>query len=193
MKIDTRLIEADVRWNSRVITIEDVAILADLMDKSYKDTIDYEGETLEQCAEEMRGTLTGKYGPFIDAASFCTIVDGIAASASIVTLYKGKPLLAFSMTSPTFQGQGMARYLIERSIDGLSKLGYPDFYLVVTSGNISAERLYTKIGFKVLGIAKPATAPPPLLKMFRVEQQPCRHFRTFLLHSGNCQARLCCF
>ena len=160
MKINTSLMNLEDKWQSRIISVEDAAILAELMDMAYQGTIDHEGETLDQCLEEMRGTLGGKYGAFLNFASFCAISDNAAISASIVTFYKGIPLLAYSMTSPDFQGKGIGRYLIERSIDALAKHGYPDFYLVVTSGNRPAENLYARVGFKYLGSAKPGDAPP---------------------------------
>ena len=94
--------ELDSRAVGRA-SIDDVDALAELMDESYRSTIDFEGETLQQCADEIRGVLCGKYGPRISEASFVAVVDDEIASACLVILWKGKPLIAYTMTSPRFQ------------------------------------------------------------------------------------------
>jgi ribosomal protein S18 acetylase RimI-like enzyme len=154
MRIATRKIESVADLPFRPLELADAQALAVLMDEAYRGTIDHEGETPEQCLEEMTGTLTGKYGPFLGFASFGIFEEGQAVSVSIVTLWKEKPLLAWSMTHPRAQGKGYAKFLIERSIDALARNGYPEVWLVVTDGNVSAEHLYRKIGFQLIG-------PPP--------------------------------
>jgi len=160
MKIKTRTIPVAGDVPHRAVTLADVPALAILMDRAYTGTIDHEGETLEQCQDEMQGTLTGRYGPFLDFASFAVFEAGHALSASLVTLYKEKPLLAFSMTAPEAQGKGYAGFLIERSITALAEHGHREFHLVVTDGNTPAERLYRKLGFITLGSALPGQAAP---------------------------------
>ncbi|MBS1963678.1 MAG: GNAT family N-acetyltransferase [Bdellovibrionales bacterium] len=132
----------------RNVSVEDAEALGPLMDRAYTNTIDWERETPEQCVEEMRGTLTGKYGPFLDRASFLIETEGRIVSASLVTLYKEMPLLAFSMTDPDFQGRGYGRFLIERSLSALFAAASPALYLAVTEGNSSAQRLYARLGFR---------------------------------------------
>jgi ribosomal protein S18 acetylase RimI-like enzyme len=144
----------------RSITEAEVSKLAVLMDAAYTGTIDDEGETIEQCADEMRGTITGKYGPFVAQASNFILVNEEAAAACLVTMWKDKPLIAFSMTNPKFQRQGLSGLLIKKAINELTGIGEKHLFLVVTEGNNSAQNLYRKIGFKDLGIAKPATPPP---------------------------------
>ncbi|MEK6579233.1 MAG: GNAT family N-acetyltransferase [Bdellovibrionota bacterium] len=160
MRINTREISADDCIRSAQIFSDDYKLLGALMLCSYRVTIDDEGETDVQCIEEIKGTLAGKYGPFLDFASFMICDSEKALSASAVTEYKGKPLLAFSMTNPTHQGKGYARFLIERSISALFKKGWPELYLVVTEGNAPAEFLYQKLGFKKVGPALPQQPPP---------------------------------
>lgn len=135
-------------------------MLAQLMDEAYQGTIDHEGETREQCEQEMRGTINGKYGEFVPDASHMIVTDGVAAAACLVTMWQGKPLIAFSMTSPKYQQQGLSRLLIEKAISALHQNDEGTLYLVVTDGNTSAQNLYSKIGFKELGVALPKTPPP---------------------------------
>jgi GNAT superfamily N-acetyltransferase len=161
MKIMTRPISPEAGRSHRRITVTDIDALGVLMDRSYTGKIDHEGETPEQCRNEMKGTLEGKYGPWIDFASFVATdpASGLLLSASIVTFWKEMPLLAFSMTDPSARGQGLAGFLIERSIDALARNSFHDFYLVVTQGNDAAERVYRRLGFELLGPALPKQPP----------------------------------
>jgi RimJ/RimL family protein N-acetyltransferase len=77
----------------------------------------------------------------------------VAASTSLITLWKDHPLLAFSMTAPQYQGRGLAGFLICKSLFALKLAGYSELYLVVTEGNTPAEKLYRKIGFEFIGPA----------------------------------------
>lgn len=129
--------------------------LSELLDISYRGTIDHEGESPEQCLSEIQATIGGKYGAFLATASFVSVVDGRAIGASMITLWKGDPLIAFTMTDPSKQGKGLAAHLIRKSLYALRAEGYKELYLVVTEGNVPAERLYRKLGFEFLGPAMP--------------------------------------
>jgi RimJ/RimL family protein N-acetyltransferase len=141
----------------RPVRLDDAEDLAHLMDRAYAGTIDHEGETPEQCLAEMRGTLEGKYGPWLARASFALEDPARPAgqrlvSASILTLWKGRPLLAWSMTLPDAQGRGHAGRLIQRSRSALAEHGHAELFLAVTEGN-PAQMLYAKLGFAVVGRA----------------------------------------
>jgi GNAT superfamily N-acetyltransferase len=144
----------------RRIEIKDVNILARLTDVAYQGTIDHEGESLDQCADEMRETITGKYGEFVSEASQLIIRDGKAVSACLITMWKNRPLVAFTMTDPAYQRQGLSQHLMKASLQALAKIDEPILYLVVTEGNLSAQNLYRKLGFKDLGIAQRGQPPP---------------------------------
>lgn len=161
MKIQTCAVPVARELSYRQVTVQDAETLGGLTECSYRGTIDQEEETHEQCIEEMRGTLTGKYGPFLDFASFVITEGGNAVSASLITFWKERPLLAFSMSDPSVQGKGYAGFLIERSISALFEKGYPELYLVVTQGNAPAEHLYRRLGFSLIGPALPKQPAPP--------------------------------
>ena len=161
MKVATRVVP--LPGNSapfRPVKPQDAAPLALLMERAYRGTIDDEGETPEQCLEEVRALFAGKYGRFLDDASFLIERDGQSISASLVTLWEGQPLLAFSMTVPNERRKGHAGFLIRRSIDALASRGHQDLYLVVTDGN-PAERLYAKLGFVRTPAARTPAAEGP--------------------------------
>ena len=155
MKIPTTPLPVNRELWFRRVTSDDAVALALLMDRAYRGTIDHEGESPAQCLEEMHGTVTGKYGPFLDGASFVITEGQNSLSASLVTFWKEKPLLAFSMTDPSAQNKGYSKFLIERSISALAEAGYSQLFLVVTEGNSAAERLYDRIGFIKSGPTRP--------------------------------------
>ncbi len=136
-------------WKCRTISQKDAELLGVLMLESYRDTIDYEGETLEDAVSEVGATLDGKYGLFLEECSFLIEKKGKALSACIVVLSAEikLPLLAYVMTHPRTQNQGMATFLIGKSINALIIQGYEELYLAVTKGNTAAQHIYEKMGF----------------------------------------------
>jgi RimJ/RimL family protein N-acetyltransferase len=162
MKIRTAIQDVPELENfiSEKIESSHVPELAKLMDASYKNTIDYEGETPEQCVQEMKDTIAGKYGPFIYSASFILKNKDKAVSAILLTEWKSQPLIAYTMSDPDFQGKGLAKNLIRKSISALAKLNRKELFLVVTDGNTSAQNLYKSLGFEEKGLALAGTPPP---------------------------------
>ncbi|MBY0360243.1 MAG: GNAT family N-acetyltransferase [Candidatus Obscuribacterales bacterium] len=137
----------------RNLTSEDTSLLGPLMFEAYKGTIDDEGQTLEESLVEAGDTLKGKYGKIIWPASFIAMDKEIAAAATVVTDYvKTGPLLAFVLTSPSYQKRGLGTKLIELTLNGLAKAGIKQLRLVVTELNENALRLYIKLGFAIESI-----------------------------------------
>lgn len=160
MCIATKPVAASSTVSFRRVNVDDAEILGALMDVAYQGTVDHEGESPAQCVEEIRGTLTGKYGPFLDFASFLIAENGEALSTALITFWKDQPLLAFSMTAPRAQGKGYAGLLINQAISALSAHGYPQLFLAVTDANAPAVALYKKLGFKRRGESRSGTPPP---------------------------------
>ena len=152
MKMRLKLTEQDVidTWNCRTVMREDMSSLAILMLESYRGTLDYEGETIDDAMSEIEETFNGKYGPLIEGCSLLIEEDGRALSACLITIPAEArvPLLAFSMTHEDFKNQGMATFLLKKSINALLAQGHRELQLVVTSSNVSARHLYEKIGFR---------------------------------------------
>ena len=151
MKLALKKQEVEESRKCRNISAKDMRSLGILMLESYRGTIDYDGETEEDGTSEIRETIDGKYGPLLEECSFLIQENEQAASACIITWSEKEnlPLLAFSMTHPDFKNQGMATFLLKKSINTLLAQGYNELYLVVTKGNIEAEHLYAKMGFQV--------------------------------------------
>lgn len=160
MRIATQPISPKEPFTFRAVSLADAEMLGVLMDVAYQGTVDHEGESRAQCVEEIRGTLTGKYGPFLDFASFLIEENGQAVSTALLTLWKEQPLVAFSMTAPGAQGKGYAGFLLKQAISALYAKGYPELFLAVTDANTPAVSLYKKLGFEHRGESRAGTAAP---------------------------------
>ncbi len=99
--------------------------------------------------------MSGDYGEFLPDCSEIIERDGKPVSATLVTRYQGKPLLAFSFTAPDWKRHGLARAGLLRAMDRLCELGETELGIVVTRGNEPAEALYASLGFR----AHPGQAP----------------------------------
>lgn len=137
---------------TRNISNKDSYFLGSLMLNAYKDTIDYEGESLEDAISEVKATLNGKYGRFMEDCSYLIEKDGKAISTSIITWFDeiDNPFLVFLMTHPRHKNHGLATYLLKKSINALLHDGHSELYLVVTKGNEPAEQVFKKIGFQII-------------------------------------------
>ncbi|MBX9721485.1 MAG: GNAT family N-acetyltransferase [Candidatus Obscuribacterales bacterium] len=119
----------------------------ELLYASYKGTVDDEGETLEESKQEAKESLDGKYGPAIWEASFAISANNMLASACLVIDRQG-PFMAYVVTSPQFQGKGLAKELIFHSLNALHLRADKNLTLVVTATNTPALALYRKLGFQ---------------------------------------------
>ena len=138
-------------WDYRTIAHSDIDSLGTLMLESFRNTIDYEGETLTDAVGEVKATLNGKYGPFLRECSYLIEEKGQPISACIVVYSEemSHPLITYTMTHPNYTNRGMATFLLKKSMNALLARKYKGVYLVVTEGN-PARQIYEKIGFRPL-------------------------------------------
>lgn len=133
----------------RTFEPSDAPALGELMYRAYLDTVDYDGETPEQAADEIRRTVEGSYGPFLRSCSKVLVRSGGLRSATLVTRYQDRPFVAFTFTDPAFGRQGLARACMQAAMASLVDLGERELRLVVTRANEPAVRLYDALGFEV--------------------------------------------
>lgn len=148
MRANLKLVSLEPRFEARILRLEDADALGLLMHAAYHGTIDDEGETPDQFVAEARATLGGKWGEFVSDASYVIEMGGRIVSATVVTMWKSEPLLAYSVTDPPYQGRGMGSFLIRRTMNALAAKGCSHLDLGVTAGNAAAEHLYRKLGFE---------------------------------------------
>ena len=130
-------------------TAADQNNLASLMYHAYFGTIDYESEDGAQALNEVRRTFAGDYGSFLWSASRVVERGRILASAALITRWKNRPFVAFSMTHPQFRRQGLARGCLESAVNQLLLEGERELRLVSTVANVAAMGLYLNLGFVV--------------------------------------------
>ncbi|MCB0414109.1 MAG: GNAT family N-acetyltransferase [Bdellovibrionales bacterium] len=123
---------------------------------SIQNTVEYDGETPDDCIEDMKATFNGKYGKWIKEASFC-VEDDDKIIGSVVFVYSHEenlPLLAFNMCHPDFQRKGISTFLIRKGMNALQDIGYSRAFLAVDKNNLPAISLYKKLGFYFSTISK---------------------------------------
>lgn len=140
----------DREWPCRAVRETDAQDLAILMYASFRGTIDDEGETFANAVREIEKTLIGDYGKLLLECSFVIEEGELLASACLISWFDlhEAPLVVFTMTRPEHKGQGMARFLLQRSINSLIDQGYSQLTLIVTDGNRPAQDLYVSLGFR---------------------------------------------
>jgi len=139
-------------WNHRPVRTSDRKDLAILLYAAFRGTIDDEGETFGDAMTEIDRAFAGDYGDLLLDCSFVIERNEFLASACLIGLSQpdGVPLVVFSMTRPDAQRRGLARYLLQQSIDALLDRGYERLRLVVTDGNAPAQSLYASLGFRLI-------------------------------------------
>lgn len=139
-------------WPIRAATRDDADDLAILLYAAFRGTVDDEGESFDEAVREIEKTLTGAYGRLLFDCSFVIEDSGLLASACLISFYEpsASPFVVYTMTRPEFKGRGMGRTLLKRSINGLVDRGYARLELIVTDGNVPAQRLYTALGFRAI-------------------------------------------
>ena len=150
--MELRLTRQEIRasWPCRAVHPADREDLAILLYAAFRGTIDDEGETFAEALAEIDKVFSGDYGSLLLDCSFVVERSEFLASASLICLSEpdGVPLVVFSMTRPDAQRRGLARYLLQRSMDALLDRGHKRLRLIVTEGNAPARSLYASLGFR---------------------------------------------
>lgn len=119
---------------------------------AYMDTVDYEGEDLEQTKEEIRRVYEGYYGPLMKDASFIYLEGDTVYAGLLTCLYRGEPHITYTFTRKSRQRLGYATQIIGLASQKLYELGYHSLFLYVTLENTHAYRLYESLGFQEVPI-----------------------------------------
>jgi GNAT superfamily N-acetyltransferase len=122
--------------------------LAHLMLAAYRGAADDEGETIAEALQEVDNVLVSADRPFIPEASFVIEIDAALASASLVSLFRGAPLITHIMTHPSYKRRGLGAAALLSSAHALREQGWILLSLYVTEGNVPALALYRKLSFQ---------------------------------------------
>jgi len=148
LQLETQAFGRD--WAYRPVQAGDTDDLAILLYAAFRGTIDDEGEPFSAAVSEIEKTMSGDYGRLLTDCSFVIAENGFISSACLISWYEPakSPFVVFTMTHPESKMQGMARFLLKKSINALISRGYTQLTLIVTDGNAPAQHLYASLGFE---------------------------------------------
>jgi ribosomal protein S18 acetylase RimI-like enzyme len=135
------------RVGLRPMVRSDAPALGRLFYAAYLGSVDYEGESEADALAVVTGTFDGEYGAWIAPASMLLEEAGQPVSASVVTTWQGRPLLAFAVTHPARKNEGLSRTCTTAAMQALARAGHRELYLFVTGTNAPACALYRRLGF----------------------------------------------
>ncbi|NVM37791.1 MAG: GNAT family N-acetyltransferase [Candidatus Lokiarchaeota archaeon] len=126
--------------------------IVDLFKNAYENTVDQRilrYQDTERIYQMLQMIINNKRGSFIflKDCSFIATKDNKVIGVILIALNMNKPLILDIAVSRDYQGQGIGRNLILKSIKSLST-NFSELSLTVTKDNFSAEQLYQSLGFK---------------------------------------------
>ena len=140
---------AEATWRNP--SIADQHILADLMLDSYRGTIDYDGETLDDALREVESYFARHLADstWLET-SWLAFIENDLACASLIGFWQDRdsPIIAYVMTASRWKGKHFATIGVSRSLQSLAEKNYTNVHAVITEGNVPSERVFTQIGFR---------------------------------------------
>lgn len=135
-------------YRLRRLTDKDGILIGDLLFKSFRGSIDDEGQTRNQ----WRQLALSTFGRGICQASSLVLLDGDMPVSGMVVVKHGlqfeRRSLDLAMTHPDYRGHKLAEHLIRQCLHNLCQIGIDNLSLWVTEQNTSAFRLYRRLGFE---------------------------------------------
>ncbi|MDR8050753.1 GNAT family N-acetyltransferase [Burkholderia cenocepacia] len=133
----------------RHVEPDDVPALAQLLFAAFHGTIDDPGHTEAQYALKVSAILGGRYGEWIQEASWTVEQTNGLQSVCLVCDYKpyGCPVIAIIASAPARQRSGAGGALLAAALDKLSALGHAECCAMVTKGNVASEHFFRSCGF----------------------------------------------
>ncbi|MBS2002966.1 MAG: GNAT family N-acetyltransferase [Cyanobacteria bacterium SZAS LIN-5] len=137
------------RYLLRPLNEEDSIMVGDLLFKSFRGSIDDEGQTRNQ----WRQLALSTFNRGICRTSSLVLLDGNVPICAMVVVKRGlhreRRSLDLAMTHPDYRGQGLAERLIRQCLHNLRETGIGAVSLWVTEQNTPALGLYRRLGFEV--------------------------------------------
>ena len=117
--------------------------LAALLLDGYRNTIDYDGEELDDAYVAIDEYLTRIERPY----SFVVFEQDIAVAFSFVVVVNETHYIDPVVVAPARKQRGLARATVQLCLASLAAAGIADVGAAITDGNIASERLFAGLGF----------------------------------------------
>jgi hypothetical protein len=144
---------SDFQTDAAVRRVEerDSLKLGELLYEADRGTVDDEGLPVSNSIEEVRLTLSGRYGRFLPECSYLGLEGDRIVSAVLMTFYEKDqmPLVAYTMTHPIYKNRGWCKTLLRLGCGKLHELGYKKCFLSVNPKNLAAVAAYKGAGFQI--------------------------------------------
>ncbi len=131
-------------YTVRPVTPFDIEILAKLMLDAYRDTVDYEQETLDDARAEVADFFDSDP---LHEHSRIVLDKNTAISACLVNRWGDEgAFVGYVMTDPGYKGRGIGTACVADSLQSLALAGERLATLFITEGNTPSERLFEHLG-----------------------------------------------
>jgi GNAT superfamily N-acetyltransferase len=122
--------------------------LAALLLDAYRDTIDDEGEDLDDAYEAIDHYLAGIIRPH----SFVLLQRKTLVAFSFVLVVDEVHYVDPVVVTPVRKRQGLGRAAVQLCLDSLAGVEVPEVGATITDGNLASERLFIGLGFTRHGV-----------------------------------------
>ena len=123
--------------------------VAELFYKSYKNSSDDEGESIEDWKLILNDFMNGNYGVIIKDLCELLYIQGNIAGGIVTALDEGELYIVTLAVLPEYRGKNLSLNLLSRLLMKAQEKGYEKIVLYMTDSNIPAINIYNKAGFEV--------------------------------------------
>lgn len=150
IKMKKRLVRIDESPDFKVIHPNEVdkVDIASVMYEAYKDTVDYEDDTIDDLVMDILNIERGLYGKYLPEASFLAIFKQRVIGGIFLCDFKNEATITYNFTQKKYRNMGVSSTLIQLAENVLFDKGYDDIHLYVSLENQSAFNLYQSLGFE---------------------------------------------
>ena len=123
--------------------------VAELFYKSYKNSSDDEGESIEDWKSILNDFMNGNYGVIIKDLCELLYIQGNIAGGIVTALDEEELYIVTLAVLPEYRGKNLSINLLSRLLMKAQEKEYQKIVLYVTDSNIPAINIYNKAGFDV--------------------------------------------
>lgn len=135
----------------RAASLDDAAMLAELMLDAYRNTIDYEGESITEAISEVDSYFSrSSMDPTVASHSLVLVFHDTIVCACLLEFWQKRsvPFVSFVMSRSTHKRQGLATFALQEAIDRLQQAGWAELRTIITENNAASEALFANAGFR---------------------------------------------